>query len=187
MANDAGQHENDSSRKTGSMREYSTAQVFINNIPYMAMILLGAAVFVIGSGGLLWGRLAATAYTAYGLAGALWIMVFVCPYCRYWNNSSCPCGYGKIAAKLRPRKALDCFNEKFKKHIPVIVPLWFIPVLAGVPLLVLGFSWPLLILLVVFAVDAFVLLPLFSVKHGCTECPQKESCPWMGRKAKAAP
>ena len=32
---------------------------------------------------------------------------------------------------------------------------------------------------IVFAVDAFVVLPLLSVKHGCKGCPQKDVCPWM--------
>jgi hypothetical protein len=168
------------------MRTYSAAQVLVNNLPYIAMIALGAAVFLTAFEGSLWPSLAAAAYFAYGLAGALWIMIFVCPYCRYYNTNSCPCGYGTIAAKLRPQMAHDCFNEKFKKHIPVIVPLWFIPLLAGVPFLIRSFSWPLLILLVVFALDAFLLLPLFSVRHGCTECPQKDTCPWMGRKRKPA-
>jgi hypothetical protein len=32
----------------------------------------------------------------------------------------------------------------------------------------------------VFAVDAFIILPVLSRKHGCVECPQKDDCPWMG-------
>jgi hypothetical protein len=87
---------------------------------------------------------------------------------------------------IAERKPGNRFNEKFKRHIPVIVPLWLIPVLAGVPLIIRTFSWPLLVLLVVFSIDAFVILPLFSRQHGCKECPQKDSCPWMGRKSKPA-
>jgi len=64
------------------------------------------------------------------------------------------------------------------------VPLWFIPILFGAAVIVRSFSWPLLILLAVFALDAFVVLPLFSTKHSCVSCPQKDSCPWMGRKGK---
>jgi len=73
----------------------------------------------------------------------------------------------------------DCFDEKFKRHIPVIVPLWFIPVVVGVIALIGAFSVRLLVLLIVFAVDAFVLLPLLSTKHSCKECPQRDTCPWM--------
>jgi hypothetical protein len=168
-----------------TMRQYSSVQELINNIPYATMTLLGTVIFIVAFGNLLvWALTAAGAYFIYGIAGAFWIMVFVCPYCKYWNTRSCPCGYGRIAAKFRSKSAVDCFSEKFKKHIPVIVPLWFIPILAGGPVLVSRFSWPLLVLLIIFALDAFVVLPLVSTQHGCKECPQKDTCPWMKRKTK---
>ena len=164
------------------LREYSHATELINNLPYLAMIVLGTAVLVVAFGGSVWGWIGGGAYLTYGIAGALWIIVFVCPYCRYWDTRACPCGYGRIAAKLRERKAADRFNEKFKKHIPVIVPLWLIPVLTGAALVIHSFSWVLLVLLITFVLNAFVVLPLLSVKHGCRGCPQKGACPWMGRK-----
>jgi len=163
------------------LHEYSRAQELVNNLPYVAMTVLGAAIFVVGFENPAWGWIAASAYLTYGVAGALWIIIFLCPYCPRWNTT-CPCGYGRIAAKLREKKDDGHFKEKFKKHIPVIVPLWFIPILFGAGLVVRRFSWPLLVLLVVFALDAFVVLPLFSTKHSCVSCPQRDSCPWMGRK-----
>jgi len=168
------------------MREYSHVQELVNNVPYMAMILLGAAVVVVGlnKSALAW--FTGAAYLAYGILGTLWIILFICPYCSYWNTRSCPCGYGTIAAKLRESRSGEHFKEMFKKHILVIVPLWFIPILTGLLLSVLSFSWLLLLLLIVFGLDAFVFLPLFSTKHGCKNCPQKDSCPWMGRKCKPA-
>ena len=162
-------------------RTYSCLHGFINNLPYIAMIVLGTAVLFLSINTLLWKWLAAAAYLLYGVVGILWIILFLCPFCRYYDTNLCPCGYGLIAGRLRKQKIQnqDCFNEKFKKHIPVIVPLWFIPVLVGVPAEIRNFSIGLLALLIVFAVDAFVLLPLFSTKHGCKECPQRDSCPWM--------
>lgn len=171
------------------MREYLPAEEIINNVPYLAMIMLGTVIFVAILGGSAWGfvyDIAAAAYLTYGLMGAFWIMIFVCPYCKYWNTKSCPCGYGRIAAKFRKKKPIERFSEKFKKHIPVIVPLWFIPVLVGVPLVIRSFSWTLLVLLVVFALEAFVILPLVSTKHGCKGCPQKDLCPWMKDKCETA-
>lgn len=170
----------------GEPREYSPAQELINNIPYLAMTVLGTIIFVVALSGLAWGLITAGAYLTYGLMGAFWIMIFVCPYCRYWNTKFCPCGYGRIAAKFRKKKPIEYFSEKFKKHIPVIVPLWFIPVLVGVPLVIRSFSWTLLVLLVVFALEAFVILPLVSTKYGCKGCPQKDSCPWMKDKCETA-
>ena len=171
-----------------SPRQYSHAQELINNLPYMAMIALGTAVLFLSIPAALWRWVAAVVYLIYGVAGILWIIVFLCPFCRCYDTRSCPCGYGQIAVRLRRKSKIenlrsqipaDCFDKKFKKHIPVIVPLWFIPVLVGVITLIGAFSIGLLALLIVFAVDAFVLLPLLSTKHSCKECPQRDSCPWM--------
>lgn len=163
-------------------QEYSRAQQLVNNLPYIAMTLLGAAIFIVGFGNPVWGWVAGCAYFIYGVAGALWIMIFVCPYCERYDTMCCPCGYSRIAARLRQIKDTSRFKEKFRKHIPVIVPLWFIPVLIGAALAVRSFSWSLLVLLIVFALEAFIVLPLVSTRHGCADCPQKDSCPWMGRK-----
>jgi hypothetical protein len=168
------------------MRQYSPAQELINNTAYIVMILLGAVILIMGYGNSTGGWISAIAYLAYGIAGSVWIMVFVCPYCRYFDTRSCPCGYGHIAPRFRAKGTVECFNEKFKKHIPVIVPLWFIPIIAGVFPLIRNFSLSLLILLIIFAVNAFVILPLVSTKHGCKECPQKSTCPWMKHTVKSA-
>lgn len=161
------------------MRRYSPVQELINNTAYIVMILLGAAILFVGYGGKAGGWISTIAYLAYGIAGAIWIMVFVCPYCRYFDTRACPCGYGRIASRFCSKKTIECFDDKFKKHIPVIVPLWFIPVVAGAVPLIRSFSLTLLVLLVIFAINAFVILPLVSTKHGCKECPQKSTCPWM--------
>lgn len=176
-------HDVNSGRNTNEYapsQEYSGVQQLVNNLPYVAMAILGAAVFVVGLRNSPGGWLAAGIYVVYAATGVLWVIIFICPYCHYWDTMACPCGYGRMAPKLREKKDGDRFREKFRKHIPVIVPLWFAPVLAGFYIMVRDFSWILLILLIAFAVDAFIILPLFSRKHGCAECPQKEACPWMG-------
>jgi hypothetical protein len=168
------------------MRRYSPAQELFNNTPYIVMILLGAVILIFGYGVSAGGLVSAIAYLAYGVAGAVWIMVFVCPYCRYFDTRSCPCGYGHIAARFCTKQTIECFEKKFNKHIPVIIPLWFIPIDAGVNPLIRSFSLPLLVLLIIFAVNAFIILPLVSTKHGCKECPQKNTCPWMKYTVKQA-
>jgi len=164
---------------------YTALQTFLHNLPYILMTILGAAVLLRSFNGYPWAPITAAVYLLYGLVGALWIMVFVCPFCRFWGTSSCPCGYGRLAARLRDRQPEDRFSEKFKKHIPVIVPLWFVPLIAAAPALVRGFTWGLVALVVIFVADAFVILPRFSSQHGCRECPQRETCPWMKNKAPA--
>ena len=164
------------------VREITLAQEIIDNLPYAVMVLLGSAILLIGLGAWRWA--AGGAYFAYGLVGVLWIIVFLCPHCHFFDTRLCPCGYGRIAAKLRSRQDGDRFAEKFRRHIPVIVPLWLIPPAAGVIVLVRQFSAAVLVLVVAFAINSFLILPLVSRKYGCARCPQKESCPWMGRGAR---
>lgn len=160
-------------------RAYTSIETFSHNLPYILMTVLGAIVLFQSFSGSAWAHLTAAGYVLYGLAGALWIMAFVCPFCRFWDTDSCPCGYGKVAARIRNRQSEDRFNEKFKKHIPVIVPLWFLPLVAAAPALIKGFTWGLVVLVAAFVVDAFVILPRFSSQHGCRDCPQRQACPWM--------
>lgn len=159
-------------------REITLAQEIIDNLPYAVMILLGSAILLIGLGAWRWA--AGGAYFAYGLVGMLWIIVFLCPHCHFFDTRLCPCGYGRIAAKLRSRQDGDRFAQKFRRHIPVIVPLWLIPPVAGVIVLLRQFSAAMLVLVVAFAINSFLVLPLVSKKYGCARCPQKDTCPWMG-------
>ncbi len=168
-----------------SARTYPVRETLLHNVPYILMIALGAAVLFCSLRGSAWGPAAAAGYAFYGAAGAVWIMVFVCPFCRFWGTSSCPCGYGQISARLRNRQLGDRFHEKFKKHIPVIVPLWLLPLVAVGPVLVRAFTWSLVVLSAAFVLDAFIILPRVSTQHGCRNCPQRQACPWMKHKGSA--
>ena len=163
------------------MREFTKWQTTIANLPYAAMLVLGAATLACAAGNSGWGWIGAVGYAAYGIAGAVWIMVFVCPFCAYYNTRACPCGYGWFAAKLAWKGSHECFAEKFRRHIPVIVPLWLIPIMCGGIALWRGFSWPVVLLMSAFIANSYVILPLVSRRHGCRECPQREGCPWMAR------
>jgi hypothetical protein len=174
------QHENlEDCQKKRPEQDYTHIQEIIDNLPYIFMTLLGALVFIIGLESSTTKWLLAGLYVFYGIAGALWIIIFVCPYCHYYDTRACPCGYGQISAKLCKVRDQSRFIEKFKKHIPVIIPLWIIPVVAGIIFLFQNFSLLMLFLVVLFAIDAFLILPLLSRKYGCAHCPQKDTCPWM--------
>ena len=158
---------------------YSRCQVLIDNLPYAALVLLGAAIFAAGISSASWRWIVAALFVLYGVGGAAWIMVFVCPYCHFHGTRGCPCGYGQIAARIRPKRDAALFPRKFRRHIPVLIPLFMLPALAGIVFLARGFTAGMLALTVVYAADAFVLLPLVSRKYGCAHCPQKDACPWM--------
>ncbi|MBN2029505.1 hypothetical protein JW824_04605 [bacterium] len=171
--------ERDNTQKRKTCPEYTTRQVVIDNLPYIIMTLLGAALFIVGLNAPFWKWLSAGLYIFYSMVGAFWIMLFICPYCHYYGTRGCPCGYGSIAAKLRSQRNEDLFRKKFKRHIPIIYPVWMIPTIAGIVFLIQKFSTLVLVLLILFAIDAFIILPLVSRKSGCAECPQKDQCPWM--------
>jgi hypothetical protein len=175
--------EDPSCKKYRELKEYSNLQTLIDNIPYILMTIFGAIIFIVGFEMSLLGWIFGGLFVLYGILGAFWIIIFVCPYCHYYDTKACPCGYGQIAGKFLMQKDGDLFFKKFKKHIPVLVPLWIIPVIVSVWSLITGFSWLMVILLVIFAIDSFVILPLISRRYGCAHCPQKDTCPWMGSKA----
>ncbi len=164
------------------MPTYTKLQTTIANLPYVAMLVLGAATIGISLAGSKWAWWSGAAYFTYGVAGALWIMVLVCPYCGYYDTRACPCGYGVLSAKLVTKGPHECFAEKFRRHIPVIVPLWLIPVVCGGVALFRAFSWLIVVLGLAFVVNSYVILPLVSKRRGCKECPQKDGCPWMAAK-----
>ena len=157
---------------------YSVASTLLENVPYALMILLGVAALLLSlyPGRATWG--VGGGYLAYGLLGPLWIILFLCPHCPSFGKRSCPCGYGVLSARLRRPGDTSRFGAEFKRHIGVIVPLWLIPpIVAGVTL-ARGFSWPLAVVLGVFVLNSYVLLPLRSKLRGCKHCGQRAQCPW---------
>ena len=171
--------ENTECQKIKPVKDYTHLMELIDNLPYIVMTLLGAAVLFLCIQTAPGRWIIAGSYMAYGLAGAMWIILFVCPYCHFFDTRSCPCGYGQISAKIRKVQDQSLFKKKFKIHIPVIVPLWVIPPVVGIIRLTKDFTGLLFIVSVLFAVDAFIVLPLVSRIYGCAHCPQKDACPWM--------
>ena len=166
----------------GVSREHSALSIVIGNLPYAVMVLLGTIIIALSQELYWWAWIAAGAYLVYGALGSFWIILFLCPHCPGYGQGWCPCGYGALAAKLRPAGDVLLFSKKFRQHIPVIVPLWIIPVVIGGVLIADSFSWPLAILLGTFVVESCVILPLVSKSHGCKNCPQREACPWMSQR-----
>ncbi|NCP34314.1 MAG: hypothetical protein COZ06_33145 [Armatimonadetes bacterium CG_4_10_14_3_um_filter_66_18] len=163
--------------------EYSTFHTVLENIPYAVMLLLGAAILVLTLGSSATSWFAAAGFVLYGVAGSFWIILFLCPHCPSHGQRSCPCGYGVLSAKYRPKGDYSDFTRKFRRHIPVIAPLWFVPVVFAVVAMVRSFAPSMAVLLGIFVLDAYILLPWLSKGHGCKDCPQRSLCPWWAGKA----
>jgi hypothetical protein len=160
-------------------RQYTVLESFIASLPYIIMVVVGGMTIASCFGTIPWVLYGALLYVAYGVTGAVWIMIFMCPSCNYYGTWECPCGYGIISSKLVKQQDHERFSTSFRKHIPFIVPIWFIPLVCGAVSLYMTFSWTTLALLLVFMVNSYVVLPVVAKKHSCAECPQKEECPWM--------
>jgi hypothetical protein len=166
-----------------SEKKNYTVTFILHNSIYAIMIMLGAIIFLEGTKQSSWGVTLALLFILYGIAGSFWIIFFMCPACALYKSKDCPCGYGILSAKFRKQKEQADFDSLFKRHIWVVVPQWFIPVIAAIVFIIRDFSLLMFILLVLFCVQAFVILPLFSRHYGCSSCPQKENCTWMKSKS----
>ena len=59
------------------MREYTTREVITANIPYAAMVLIGAVTIAFSFGFIPSALVGAVIYFVYGITGAFWIIIFV--------------------------------------------------------------------------------------------------------------
>jgi len=122
-------------------------------------------------------------YVAYSLFSNALYMAWVCPYCGHYALGTCPAGFHILSARRFKPKPGTTFSREFRRNLYVMVPGWFVPPLAGLYLLISGFSWTVLVLLVAFCVVGFWLLPESSKKH-CEGC-QTVDCPRRPKMAQA--
>ena len=120
-------------------------------------------------------------YLAYCVLSNVLYMAWVCPYCPHYTAATCRAGYHLLSARRFRAKAGRTFGEQFGRNVIVLFPGWFVPPVVGMYLLVTGFSWRLVILLVLFCLVGFVLLPADSQRHctGCEnlDCPRRKAGP----------
>jgi len=108
-------------------------------------------------------------------------MAMVCPYCYHYTACTCPAGYHYISTRFfEPKEGRD-FADQFRRSIVVIFPGWFLPPVLGLHLLVVDFSWPVAVVVLLFCLVGFWILPKVS-RRRCEECENAESCPW-GKKS----
>ena len=123
----------------------------------------------------------AAVYLVYSLLSNVLYMAWVCPYCGHYALGTCPAGFHILSARRFKPKPGRTFRSEFQRNLYIMVPGWFVPPIAALYLLVSGFSWSVLALVIVFCVVAFWLLPETSKKHceGCetVDCPRRPMLP----------
>lgn len=148
-------------------------QVLLDNVPTLAMYVLGAIIMNYIS------TIYAISYLVYSFASVVWFWAKICPSCKYYDTRGCPCGYGKISSALFQAKKTDNFTKLFRQNIVALFPSWFVPTIVGIYFLINSYTLNLLILFLSFNIIGYALIPIISKQVGCKDCDIKEDCPWM--------
>ena len=147
--------------------------VLLDNVPTLSMFILGAMIISLLS------VPGAIVYAAYAAFSIYWFWSKICVYCHHYDSRACPCGYGKVSAKLFDRKSDRSFVKVFKNNLGIVFPNWFVPTGVAAYLLYTQYSQYLLGLSIAFGIIAFAIIPLISKVVGCKSCDIKDDCPWM--------
>ena len=153
--------------------QYSNAQMMVHNIPLLSMYVLGTI--------LIWffNFYLTILFIIYLVISNYLFMILICGFCPHYGTRSSICGYGLLAKKVTKRKSVREFRSSFLKNIAVIFPNWFLPFFIGIYLLYIDFSILILVLLIVFAVVGFAVVPYISKSKSCNSCKLRKTCPWM--------
>lgn len=164
--------------KKGRVSGYTNAQILKHNIPLFIMYTLGVILVAF------FNIFFAIIFLIYIPISNVIFMAYICAYCPHYGARSSLCGYGLATKYVTKRKNPREFKTKFKQFIAVLFPEWFVPVIVGIYLLYISFDWLVLVLLIIFIVIAFIIIPFDSRSKSCETCKHRDQCPWMsiGRK-----
>lgn len=144
--------------------------ILLDNAKMAAMYALGVLLVA----GVWW--LLGALYLAYCFF-SLWLYIrLICPSCLCYHTATCRSGYHIFARRYPPADAA-VFARRFKRHVVWLYPVWFVPPLAAIYLFLTAFSWGTVILLALFSLVSFVLLPYISRAHSCKTCANVAHCP----------
>jgi hypothetical protein len=159
---------------------YTNAQMLVHNMPLLTMFVLGVILTVFFSIYL------AIFFIIYLIISNYLYMALICGYCHHYGTRTSLCGYGLLAKRITKRKSYKEFGSNFKKYIAVMFPNWFLPFIVGIYVLYLSFDWIILIILIIFSVIGFAVVPYFSKTESCETCKIRDSCPWMSLYSKSS-
>lgn len=150
----------------------TTGDRIIENLPMLTMWALGAIILAY------FGWLASLTYLVFCAFSIIWFVRFICSYCVNSRTGRCDSGLGNISAALFKSNPPRFFRRQFHRNIAIQFPIWFVPPIVAVYALLTDFSYAMLVLLVIFSIVAFVVLPLTAQKKTCDDCAMRGVCPW---------
>jgi hypothetical protein len=119
--------------------------------------------------------LALLAYVAIVVLSNLAFMIAVCPYCLHCEERTCHSRY-HLVARFFPARPGRGFGEQFRRNVVVMYPVWFLPPLAALWRLLVDPGWQVVVLLGLFCLGGFVVLPYASHRL-CRTCANAARCP----------
>ncbi|MCG8572577.1 MAG: hypothetical protein MJB14_20785 [Spirochaetes bacterium] len=152
--------------------------LLLDNLPTVSMFFLGTAILIRVT---LWLGIGYLFYAGFAIA---WFWAHICPHCHHFATFGCPCGYGHISSLFFKKKNGTNFRRIFRKNIVVLFPCWFIPPVVTIYVLLQQFDRALFVLMILFSITAFLLVPYVSKFVGCKNCASRSNCPWINKEKK---
>jgi len=162
-------------QEPGCKENYPLWMVFIANL--VSFLIYGTGAYILLQSGIIW----AIAYVIFIIIFEFRLISGHCTDCCYYGKT-CAFGKGRLSALLFNKGSPENFTAMtitWKDIVPDFL-LFIIPVLAGILLLVQGFTWTILILIMVLLLLGFAGNALVRGQLACRYCKQREiGCPAM--------
>jgi hypothetical protein len=160
-------------QEPGCKENYPVTTVIGSNL--LSILIWGIGAFILYKFGLLW----LTVYVLYILLLEFRLLSGHCVDCYYYGKT-CAFGKGRLSSLLFRKGSPERFSRMkitWKDIVPDFLG-FMVPVLAGILLLVMQFSWTILILVIVLFFLGFLGNALVRGQLACRYCKQREiGCP----------
>jgi hypothetical protein len=160
-------------QETGCYENYPAKVVIFSNL--VSLLIYGIGVFILY-------RFSLVLVIGYVLFILLLEFRLLGRHCRdcYYYGKTCAFGKGRLSRIFFTRGRPELFNQKkitWKDIVPDFL-VFMIPILAGILLLILGFTWIILTLIIALFLLGFPGNALVRGQLACRYCKQREiGCP----------
>ena len=152
---------------------YPPGVVLVSNLVSLLIYIIGA--YILSKFGIIW----AIGYVIYILALEYRLLSGHCVDCYYFGKT-CAFGKGRISSLFFKKGSPERFGRMqltWKDIVPDFLT-FIVPVIAGILLLVQGFSWTLLTLVIALPLLGFAGNAVVRGQLACRYCKQRETgCP----------
>jgi hypothetical protein len=162
-------------QEPGCKENYPLTTVIGSNL--LSLLIWGIGAYILYQFGLLW----LTGYVLYILLLEFRLLSHHCVDCYYYGKT-CAFGKGRLSSLFFRKGSPEQFSRMkitWKDIVPDFLG-FMVPVLAGILLLVMQFSWIILVLVIVLFLLGFLGNALVRGQLACRYCKQREiGCPAM--------